>query len=834
MLEPLKGVNFNGKPATSSYSLSKSSGMHKSLLSFLIVFLIPLLGLGQDKFRSYLEDPGLVPREHSVDMLHLKLEAEFEPTKKLIFGRVTHTFRTLHKNVDSLSLDGPGIRIGNARLDGKNLKKRQTEKGVVFYFDTPLGWHTKHDLVIDYEANPAKGIYFIGWNDSTNRSRKQIWTQGQGKDNRHWIPCFDSPNDKITTEILVKFESRYKVLSNGVKLREVVGGDGFTYWHYKMSRPHASYLIMLGIGEYAIKEVASRKGTPINLWYYPGWEDRVEPTYRYSAEMMDFMEEEIGIDYPWESYSQIPVQDFMYGAMENTTATLYGDFFSVDKRSYLDRNYVSVNAHELAHQWFGDMVTARSGAHHWLQESFATHYNWLYEREVFGIDHYNWNRFKANQSALKAGENDDRGIGHSQAGSLRHYPKGAFVLHMLKYVVGEDEYKEAIRYYLQENAYANVDSKDLLTAFSETLGLSLDWFWDEWVYRGGEPAYDVTYEEVRKEGVGYVAFKVRQVHDTSEVVRLFKMPIAFEIWYTDGTSDKKKAWIEKRDEQVQIPLKSGKEVDFVLFDPNQQVVKKVNFPKPLNMLLAQAERAPHMLDRHAAVKALGDKEFTDKMSTFKTAFENETFHAVKGEILKQILEAKNKKGYALVRKAIKSDDVRVREDALIAADSIPDELISDYEALLEDSSYNNVQLALKKLCDANPQKASEYLEKTKDEIGTYGKNVRIRWLEESLKLSQDSLLVLELVDYTSESYEFITRVSAAQALERLNHFDEQLMVNLVDGVTSSNGRLRRPFYQVLKHFYMQEKHKEAIANYWHSGEWTDWEVSVLGKLFAER
>ncbi len=549
--------------------------MKKQLSLFLVLqaALMALQTQAQVQTRSYIFDKALAPREHSVDMQHLKLEVAFEPQKGLVKGIVTHTFIVLQHEVDSIFLDAPGITFKNVKLDGVVTKYKTDKNGITIYPGSTLHWEQTHDLVLEYEATPRKGIYFTGWNDPNNLSRKQIWTQGQGTDNRHWIPCYDEQNDKLTTEVVVTFDKEYKVLSNGTKLNEKDNGNGTKTWHYKMQKPHTTYLMMLGIGKYEIEERKSASGVPIQLWYYPEYKNRVEPTYRYSVEMFDFFEKEIGVPYGWESYSQIPVQDFMYGAMENTTATLFGDFFLVDERSYLDRNYVAVNAHELAHQWFGDLVTARSASHHWLQESFATHYNLTSEREVFGQDHFDWARREAVNKALDASRQDKKPVAHSEAGSVRHYPKGSTVLHMLKYVTSREAFNKSIKHYLEKHKYQNVDSEDLLVAFHETLGKSLDWFWEEWIYKGGEPHYVVTYREETENGKQQTVFSVSQEHELSDVVGLFKMPIAFEVHYSDGTKDSKTAWIENQHHEVKLENILSKKVSFVLFDPNSDVMK---------------------------------------------------------------------------------------------------------------------------------------------------------------------------------------------------------------------------------------------------------------------
>ncbi len=473
----------------------------KKLISVVYIFIFNCSFLiftcsAQPKTRTYISDPLLAPREHNVDFQHLKLEVSFDPAKNLVKGKVTHTFIPLRQKVDSIVLDGINMDIKEISVNNKTVKFRNDSTSIIVY--TPsLAWQQKDSVTIIYECTPRHGLYFIGWNDKAGICRKQIWSQGQGIDNRNWIPMYDEMNDKITTETFITFDTAYKVLSNGKMLDKKTNANGTYTWHYSMSHPFAPYLIMIGIGKYEIKDTKSASGVPMHLYYYPEWKDRVETTYKLSEKMVDFYEKEIGVNYPWESYSQIPVQEFMYGAMENTTATVFGDFFAVDERAALDRPYYGVNAHELAHQWFGDFITARSDAHHWLQESFATYYDWLFEREYFGENNFDWTRRGAQINSLEESKKNYYPIAHSEAGTVRHYPKGAFVLNMIKYVVGGREtYNKCIKHYLENHSYSNVDSKDLLIAFEEVTGMQLDWFWEEWVYKGGEPSYQVSFRDV--------------------------------------------------------------------------------------------------------------------------------------------------------------------------------------------------------------------------------------------------------------------------------------------------------------------------------------------------
>lgn len=781
----------------------------------------------QEETRSYLTDPDLVPREHTVDMQHMKVEVSFKPKMGQVIGQVTHRFKPLQKSINNLFLDAPGIEIQKVMFEGKSIDFTTNDKGVTISFPKDLVWDNEYEVSLAYKAMPKRGLYFIGWNEPDPQSRKQIWTQGQGIDNRHWIPCYDSPNDKLTTETITTIDSEYKVLSNGNLIGTKKAADGKTSWHYRMSKPHTTYLLMLGIGNYEIETRKSASGTPLNLYYYPDWKDRVEPTYRYSVEMFDWFEQEIGVPYPWETYSQIPVQDFMYGAMENTTATLFGDFFMVDEAGYNDRNYVAVNAHELAHQWFGDAVTARSGAHHWLQESFATHYNTLYEREAFGQDHYDWVRRKANNSALQASKNDWRGVGHSKGGTTRHYPKGAFVLGMMKHVVGREAYNRSIRHYLEKHKYQNVDSEDLLVAFHETLGISLDWFWEQWIYRGGEPHYEVAFETYTKNEAMVSRFEVKQVHERNEVVGLFRMPIDFEVHYTDGSVDRKRVTISEESHTVELENPGSKEVAFALFDPNSMVMKAVDFPKTNEQLKSQAAKAPHMLDRYDALVAMRNLDAVDKRSLFKERFGQETFHLIKGEMASQVLKDEDKSAYELVSKAINSDDAELHRAVLDAVNEVPAALVNDFEKLLTDKSYINIEKALRLLCASNPAKSREYLTQTENVYGIKGLNVRIAWLECAMVSNPAAAGAVELQGYTSSAFDFLTRVNAAEALQRLNYYSPQFLENLVRAICSPNGRLSRPSRKVLMHYFQQSRLKAGIQTYLEEQNLSAWEKKRL-------
>lgn len=788
--------------------------MRVRLFLLAAVFSFPVRA--QHSFRSYWNDATSY-REHELDITHLKLDVSFDPAKGLVKGRVAHSFRVLRPSVDSVFFDGPAIKINAAALNGKSLAYRSTAEGVWIYPSRSLHWEEAGIISFDYTATPKRGIYFVGWNVPENKElnpfaiRRQIWTQGQGIDNRHWIPMYDNMNDKFTTETIVHFPAGYQVLSNGSLLEQSTESTGMLRWHYKMTHPHAGYLLMLGIGDYAIDRRKSKSGVPLNLYYYPQFADRMKPTYRYSAELVDFMEQETGIAYPWESYSQIMVQEFLYGAMENTTATIFGDFFNVDERAYGDRNYVGVNCHELTHQWFGDYITARDGRDAWLQESFATYYPKLFTRKQFGEDEYDWQRWSDYNTALDAGKRDSYPIRHSSGGTARVYQKGSSVISMLAYVLGDDAWKKALKAYVQQHAYANVESNDILQSIQDQLGQDMSWFFDQWVYRGGEPEYTVSWESLHSSRKGaYTAVSVKQTHKRDEVTGLFSMPVVVEVHYTDGTHSRVKEWIKDEAQQLTVPNPGNKQPAFVLFDPNARILKSMVFKRSFAELKAQVLHAPHMLDRYEALLALKSTGIEQKRALLLNILRGDDFYRIKAEAAAQL--AKDAASESTIIAASHLAHPVLQMAALRAMNPMSNPVKRRLERALNDSSYDVVQLALETLCRNYPAEAGRFIDAVEGVIGM-NNSVAIKKLEMSALYTNDlkEQALSRLVYLASAAWEFRTRNNAFTALKNLGYCDTVLIRNLFDAALSRNGRLAAPAVQTAETLAQQTKYRDMMV-----------------------
>jgi aminopeptidase N len=510
------------------------------------------------------------------------------------------------------------------------------------------------------------------------------------------------------------------------------------------------------------------------------------------------------VKYPWEQYSQVMVQDFMYGAMENTTATIFGDFYSCDSNSYLDRNYVGVDAHELTHQWFGDLVTARSNADIWLQESWATYYPKQFFRQLDGEDKYQWLCRQDMNMVLKAGEADNNPVRFSASGTARIYQKGSIVIDMLRYVLGDEEFKRVIKYYLTKHAYENVETNDLYQAVQDVLGQSPDWFFEEWLYHGGEPNYRVSYAAENNS----IRVKVEQTQEVTQLTGLFKMPVNLAVYYKNGDSVWKKVWVQNQSEDFYIENPGGREIDYILFDPGNHILKKITFSKGAAMLSSQAMKAKNMIDRYDAFVAMRSLPVNDKREALVWGFNHETFYGIRAEIIKQLMDYDE--FHDLVKSRLANEHPDVIKSFISSYNNIPPGFLSYYEVWLSHRSYEIVALCLQKLYDNAPAKMNEYLDRTAS-IQGQNNNVRIKWLELAIGSGRDKEAnTRQLISLTSPSYEFRTRVSAFEALKRLGICNKEIIQNGFESLTSFNGRLSGPVKAVLDYFVQQNEYKKMV------------------------
>ena len=432
---------------------------------FLLIFFIIGITYGQHQDR--------------VDFTTATIYIKPEPLKKQLKGSVVYSFN-VKQNVDSIFLDAKNMTFTRVELDGKPIHILKTDKTLTI--KQKFKKRQSHKLKIEYVVEPKQAVYFIGWDDEIV-GNEQVWTQGQGKYTSHWLPSFDDMEEKIEFDLTIEANMGYEVIANGKLLTKFSKeNEESETWVFDMEKPMSSYLLAFAIGDYEKQVLKSDSGVTIENYYYPADSLKVEPTYRYTEEIFDFLENQIGVMYPWKNYKQVPVHDFLYAGMENTSATFFSDAYVIDSTAFIDRNYVNINAHELAHQWFGNLVTEKNSEHHWLHEGFATFYAYLAEKEVFGDDYFYWKLFDTANTLNDASE---KGEGESllnlKASSLTFYEKGAWALAILKDEIGDVSFKKGIKRYLEKYQFQNVTVADFIRVMEEASGVNLVRFKEVWL-----------------------------------------------------------------------------------------------------------------------------------------------------------------------------------------------------------------------------------------------------------------------------------------------------------------------------------------------------------------
>ncbi len=408
----------------------------------------------------------------------IKCDASVTPnaSEKSISGTVVYEFK-VKKAIDTIKIDAKSMEFSRVMINGKSVKFKNSGKTLDLFEGFKKG---KNKLTFSYSAKPKQTLYFTGEGENL-----QIWTQGQGRYTSHWLPSFDDVNEKVIFNILISDVNPYlKVISNGLLKRkpEVMYMD---YDTFEMQKPMSSYLVMLAIGNFEKQTATTKSGTPLEFYLDKNDVSKFEPTYRYSKELFDYLEQAIGVKYPWGIYRQVPVRDFLYAGMENTTSTIFAQDFVVDEIGFNDRNYVNVNAHELAHQWFGDLITAQSGKHHWLQEGFATYYALLAERHLFGDDYFYEELNDYAEQLKRASKTDTIPVMNEKASSLSFYKKGAWALHVMREDIGAKNFQKAVKKYLKKYQYKNVNTDDFLKIVKDVSGYDVENFKKTWLEKSG-------------------------------------------------------------------------------------------------------------------------------------------------------------------------------------------------------------------------------------------------------------------------------------------------------------------------------------------------------------
>ncbi len=551
-------------------------------------------------------------RSRDYDLQHSRIALRFDLDQKKVIGDVTHTLTILRDSTPNIVFDSAGLVIQSVTVN-KSAAKFETKDDKLI-IPLPAAAHSgeKFDVTIRYEAKPTKGLYFILPDKDYPDRPKQVWTQGESEDTRYYLPTYDYPNDRLTTETILTVPDSWITVANGKLISVSNAVKGMKSWTWKESQPSSTYLITVVAGEFdEVKD--SWRGMPVNYYAPRGRGDRLSMNYGRTPQMIDLFSRKLGVDYPWEKYAQSMVDDFVAGGMENSSATT--NTSSSLRHSKLVPEFPTgeddLISHELGHQWFGDLVTCKDWGDIWLNEGFATFMETIWSEAHFGKDQADYERW----------ENARQWFGQNNLFSkpiVRHdfndsgefdgnaYTKGGWVLYMLRHQLGEDAFYRGLKHYLEVNRGKNVVTADLSKAIEEATHTNVDQFFSQWLYGAGAPKFDLSYkyDDAKHE----VALTIKQTQKVEGRVGLFRVPSEVEI--TTASGPKLFPITVSKDSQV-FTLPTDSAPLLVLFDKGGHVLKSAEFHKEKKEWFYQLKHDTELADRADAVAALGKLKVED-------------------------------------------------------------------------------------------------------------------------------------------------------------------------------------------------------------------------------
>jgi aminopeptidase N len=523
-------------------------------------------------------------RLQTYDVEHYTIRASFDRVAKKVIGDTTIRFRPLKGGTTSADFDAVGLAFTSVTLEpsGTRLRFRATAGTVSVTLDRAYSAADVISIRFKYDATPKKGVYFIPQSppESEVKHSDQIWTQGEPDEARHWFPSFDFPSDRATTEQFLTAGADEAVIGNGELVSQVKNGDGTVTSHYRMAVPIPTYLVSFVIGKYK-KEEEKYRDIPLGYYVYPGTESIVPAAYGKTKDMMKFFEEVTRVDYPFNKYDQTIVAGFTFGGMENVTATTMADTeILAAKHPLIGPQIEDLVSHELAHSWFGNLVTCRNWAELWLNEGFATFMEAAFRERMYGRRTY-MNKVRSDAEAFITDEatNPKRHALYNQradrvselfdrAGTT--YNKGGAVLHMLREEIGNDAFWKGVNIYLNRHRLGNVESTDLRDAMEEASGEDLNWFFDQWVYMGGYPKLNVRH--IWNQSSKTLTLTATQTQKADSITpSVFRLPM--EVEFSTGEQKKRdKLNITKRLQTFSYKLEAKPSA--IVVDPDEKVIVK--------------------------------------------------------------------------------------------------------------------------------------------------------------------------------------------------------------------------------------------------------------------
>jgi aminopeptidase N len=684
----------------------------------IIIFLFITLQTGISQKVDVYNRPVQTERSRDFDAIHYKITLNVDLEKKILAGKNQITLSPLNDGLEKCVLDASYLIVENViNGDGKILPFEQKNDQVLIALGRKYNHADTLDISLEYTLNkPAHGIKFI---DATATNPLMVSTDCFPNKARQWIPCYDYPNDKVTTEMIVTVDKKYKVLSNG-RLVSVKENDkeGTVTYHWNQELPHSTYLINLSIADYAVLK-DSLGSLPINYWVYKGLEADAGTTFRKTPYMINFFNNLYNYPYPWAKYDQV-ITSYMGGGAEATSATILGEGIVMDTIAEKDYSGERVIAHEIAHQWWGDLITLRSWEHTWLNESFGTYSDYLYTRHDKGEDAGAFDLLgKKNQYLNEARNRYIRPIVFNRYNDpgdnfdSHTYPKGACMLHLLRYILGDDAFFRTLSTFLHQNEFKPVDTHDLMKTVKEVSGKNMDWFFDQYIFSPGHPVFEVTktWDENKKT----LKLIILQKQDSIPGVPIYTIPVNLG-FVVDGKKIVKEVWLKNKSESFDFDFSS--QPLLVRFDEGNYLLKEITFKKSLQELLYQAEN-DDMIGRLTSVNEL--RVFSSEKPTraaWSRIATGDTFWAVRQAALENLGKYPDDKSLQLFKLCLKDENSKVRLSAVrILGDMKDPKMIKLFENVFSsENSYAVKAESLRSIGKCGGTKELPFLKAAQSEI----------------------------------------------------------------------------------------------------------------------
>ena len=717
------------------------------------------------------------------ELVHTKLEVKFDFEKAWMYGKAWITLKPHFYATDTLTLDAKGMDIKEISIV-KGSKKSQLKYSydslqLFIKLDKVYKGGENYTLYIQYTAKPndlivkgseaitdAKGLYFINPTGEEKDKPTQIWTQGETEANSVWMPTIDKSNQKSTEEIYMTVPAKYVTLSNGLLKSQVKNADGTRTDYWKMDLPHAPYLFFMGVGDFAI--VKDRyKEKEVNYYVERKYEPYARKIFGNTPEMMKFFSNKLGVEFPWAKYAQMVGRDYVSGAMENTTATLHQESAYQNARQLVDGNgWEETIAHELFHQWFGDLVTAESWSNLTVNESFANYSEYLWMEYKKGKDAADEHHYQDMQGYLMQPGNDQKDLVRFKYADKENmfdavsYNKGGRILNMLRNYVGDDAFFKSLNNYLTVNKFKAGEAGQLRLAFEEVTGEDMNWFWNQWYYGAGHPKLKIDYKYDDAAGKALVI-----IEQTQKTDKIFRLPIAIDV-YTGSKKTRRKVWMENKIDTFTFNYTS--KPDLINVDADKVLLAEKTDNKTAENYVHQMEYAPNYLDRREALEFFAKKGMKELAIGLQDKFDG--LRRLTIDRLGKSKMAKDAQVIAAIESIANNDKDKKTQAAAIKflAKTADVKYLPLYKKFVNDSSYSVAGASLDGLEKLEPSKAYELAKKfSGDAKGDLGSIVNKAIISNGTE-ADFNLIAKNYLETPSSQEKIASTTEFAGYLEKLN------------------------------------------------------------------